>query len=76
VIEQYANPAILLLAQAAFAEGFEAGMYASYQAEPLDENLHTLLALRRRPSILIVNGEHEGQTPASSAQLLGQGLAG
>jgi dienelactone hydrolase len=75
VIEQYADPAILPLAQAAFAEGFEAGMYASYQAEPLDENLRTLIALPRRPSILIVNGEHDDQTPASSAQLLGQGLA-
>lgn len=75
VIEQYADPAIFPLAQAAFADGFEAEMYASYQAEPLDENLRTLLALPRRPSILIVNGEHDDQTPASSAQLLGEGLA-
>jgi hypothetical protein len=46
VIERYADPAILPLARAAFAEGFESGMYASYQAEPLDENLRTLLACR------------------------------
>jgi acetyl esterase/lipase len=75
VIEQYADPAILPLAQAAFAEGFESGMYVSYQAEPLDENLRTLLGLPQKPQVLIVNGEHDDQTPASSAQLLGQELA-
>ncbi len=75
VIEQYADPAILPLAQAAFSEGFEAGMYASYQAEPLDQNLRTLLGLPYKPRVLIVNGEHDDQTPASSAQLLGEGLA-
>jgi pimeloyl-ACP methyl ester carboxylesterase len=73
-IEQYADPAILPIARAAFAEGFEAGMYASYQAEPLDQNLRTLLALPYKPRVLIVNGEHDDQTPASSAQLLGEGL--
>ena len=75
VIEQYADPAILPLAQAAFAEGFAAGMYASYQAEPLDQNLRTLLGLPSKPQVLIVNGEHDDQTPASSAQLLAEALA-
>jgi acetyl esterase/lipase len=75
VIEQYADPAILPLAQAAFSEGFEAGMYASYQGEPLDQNLRTLLGLSSKPRILIVNGENDDQTPASSAQLLGEELA-
>lgn len=75
VIGAYADPAVLPLAQAAFAEGFEAGMYASYQAEPLDANLRTLLALPRRPKLLIVNGEHDDQTPASSARLLAGRLA-
>jgi pimeloyl-ACP methyl ester carboxylesterase len=74
VIEKYADPVILPLARAAFAAGFEAGMYASYQAEPLDQNLRTLLALPYKPRVLIVNGEHDDQTPASSAQLLGAGL--
>ena len=75
VIEQYADPAILPLAQAAFADGFEAGMYASYQVEPLDQSLRTLLGLRSKPQVLIVNGEHDDQTPASSAQLLADALA-
>ena len=75
VVEEYADPAVVLIAQAAFAEGFEAGMYASYQAEPLDENLRTLLGLPHKPQVLIVNGANDDQTPASSAQLLGEGLA-
>jgi uncharacterized protein len=75
VIEKYADPAIVPLAQGAFAEGFEAGMYASYQAEPLDENLRTLLDLPHKPQVLIVNGANDDQTPASSAQLLADGLA-
>jgi pimeloyl-ACP methyl ester carboxylesterase len=75
VIEKYADPAILPLAQAAFSEGFEAGMYASYQGEPMDASLRTFLGLPYKPQVLIVNGEHDDQTSASSAQLLGEGLA-
>ena len=75
IIEAYADPAVLPLARAAFAEGFGAGMYASYQAEPLDANLRTLLALPRPLRLLIVNGEHDDQTPASSASLLADRLA-
>jgi pimeloyl-ACP methyl ester carboxylesterase len=75
VIQAYADPAVLPFAQAAFAEGFEAGMYASYQAEPLDANLRALLALPRWPRLLIVNGEHDDQTPVSSARLLADRLA-
>jgi pimeloyl-ACP methyl ester carboxylesterase len=75
VIEQYADPAILPIAQAAFAEGFEAGMYASYQSEPMDASLRTFLRLPYKPRVLIVNGEHDDQTPASSAQLLAEALA-
>jgi pimeloyl-ACP methyl ester carboxylesterase len=74
-IEEYADPAVLPFAQAALGEGFEAGMYASYQAEPLDANLRALLARPRRPRLLIVNGEHDDQTPASSARLLADHLA-
>jgi pimeloyl-ACP methyl ester carboxylesterase len=75
VLEAYADPAVLPLARAAFSEGFAAGMYTSYQAEPLDANLRALLALPRRPRLLIVNGEHDDQTPASSALLLANELA-
>jgi len=75
VIARYADPAVLPRVQAAFAERFEAGMYASYQAEPLDQNLRTLLGLPSKPQVLTVNGEHDDQTPASSAQLLADALA-
>jgi pimeloyl-ACP methyl ester carboxylesterase len=75
VIEHYADPAILPLAQVAFSDGFEAGMYASYRDEPLDQNLRTLLGLPGKPRVLIVNGANDDQTPASSAQVLADELA-
>lgn len=76
VVEQYADPSVLDTARAALAaaEAQDAALYASYQAEPMDQSLRTLLALPDRPAILIVNGEHDDQTPASSATLLGERL--
>ena len=72
VAEQYADPSILPLARQSFAEAeaFDAGIYASYQTEPMDQQLRTLLGVPSRPHLLIVNGEHDDQTPASSATLL------
>jgi hypothetical protein len=74
-IERYADPAVLPLARAAFTDGFDAGLYASYQVLPLDDNLRTLLAIPDRPRLLIANGANDDQTPASSARLLAEGLA-
>jgi len=74
IVERYADPAVLPLAQAAFGEGFDAGLYASYQALPLDDTLRTLRGIPEPPRLLIVNGANDDQTPASSAQLLADGL--
>jgi len=75
IVERSADPAVLPLAQAAFGNGFDAGLYASYQALPMDDTLRTLLGIPRPPRLLIVNGANDDQTPASSAQLLADGLA-
>ncbi len=75
IVERYADPAVPPLAQAAFGEGFDTELYASYQALPLDDTLRTLRGLPEPPRLLIVNGANDDQTPASSAQLLADGLA-
>jgi pimeloyl-ACP methyl ester carboxylesterase len=75
IIERYADPAVLPIVSATLGHGFDTRLYASYQDEPLDASLRTLLNLASKPQILIVNGEHDDQTPASSARLLANGLA-
>jgi pimeloyl-ACP methyl ester carboxylesterase len=76
VVERYADPGILPLAQAAFGQGGDAGMFASYQNEPIDSTLRVLRQTPNPPPVLIVNGANDDQTPASSARLLADGLAG
>jgi pimeloyl-ACP methyl ester carboxylesterase len=77
VLEPYADPSVLpavapLVEQ---LETFEGALYASYWAEPMDVSLRALLAGPEDIQILIVNGEHDDQTPVFSARLLGDRLA-
>jgi dienelactone hydrolase len=76
VLEPFADPAVLPVVAPLVEqlEAFEGDLYASYWAEPMDVNRRTLLAGLGGQQILIVNGEHDDQTPAASARLLGESL--
>jgi dienelactone hydrolase len=75
VIDRYVDPSIRSSVEASLTQAMDASLYASYQAEPMDQNLRVLLGMPEQPAILIVNGANDDQTPASSAQLLADGLA-
>lgn len=72
VIEQYADPSVLPTVRPLFEpqEQLDGPRYASFLREASDQNARALLGLPSRPSLLIVNGEHDDQTPASSAEAL------
>jgi hypothetical protein len=76
VVEAIGDASVVEFARARLAEAeqFDAGMLASYAAEPMDQSLRVLLNLPGRPGILILNGEHDDQTAASSARLLADRL--
>lgn len=72
VLERFVDPAAVVLALASLDEHirFDAGLYASYLEEPADASLREIASLPARPELLIVNGEQDSATPASSAALL------
>jgi fermentation-respiration switch protein FrsA (DUF1100 family) len=77
VVRQYAHPTVLPLAVPFLtqSETLDGRWYDSFMSEPADQTLRVLRGLPHRPRVLIVNGANDDQTPASSAELLAQGLA-